>query len=217
MQEIAGPPRHVPRALTQPVPRGRQYSLLALLGLFVLLYALALLFYLIHPALLGWGPWSSVPQLFAVVAIAFALRPEYLAASRWRAPVPVVAAGAAAAYLLQSALVRWDPVVHRHVHVTWSLLIYAAVVTPVLEDLMFRAVLLRGACYRLGVTWAFAAVVGFEAWAHPIHWVAAIQGAILCAVYLWAADSVGASVICHAAMDLVVLFPQWSLFLIVRR
>jgi membrane protease YdiL (CAAX protease family) len=217
MQEIAGPPRRVPRAPTQPVPRGRQYSLLALLGLFVLPFALTALPLIVYPAMLEWGLWANLPGLAAAAGAAFALRPEYLAASRWRAPVPVVAAGVAAAYLLQSALVRWDPVVHRHVHVTWSLFVAAAVLTPVLEELMFRAVLLRGARYRLGTLWGVVAVDSVWAWAHPIHWLAAIQGAILCAVYLWAADSVGASVICHAAMSLVILFPQWSLFLIARR
>lgn len=217
MEETAGQTRIAPRALIRPVPRERQFSLLALLGLFALPFVLTVLPVIVYPTMLEWGLWANLPGLAAAVAITFALRPEYLAASRWRAPVPVVTVSVAAGYLLQSAFVRWDPAAHRNVHLTWPLFIAAVVVTPVLEELMFRAVLLRGACYRLGTLWAVVAVDCLWARAHPIHWLAAIQGAILCAAYLWAANSVGASVICHAAMSLVILFPQWSLFLLVRK
>lgn len=206
-----------PRALTRHVPRERRYSLLGLFGLFALLYVLAGLFYLAHPAILTWGLWSGAPQLAAVVALAFALRPEYLAASRWRAPVPVVAAGVAAAYLLQSTFIRWVPAAKSHLRVGWAVFVALVIVTPILEELFFRALLLRGVIYRIGLIWGVVIVDAVWAWAHPIYWIAAIQGLILCAVYLWAEDSVGASAICHASMSAVVLFPQWSLFLLLRR
>lgn len=212
------PPAASRRTLTRPVPPARQYSLLGLFGLFVLLLAVALLLYLVYPAILDWGGyWSDVPQCAAVVAVAFALRPEYLAASRWRAPVRAVAAGVATLYLLQSAFIRWDPAAERQMHVTPLPLVMLVILVPVLEELFFRSLLLRGAIYRLGVIWGIVVVDAAWAWAHPVHWIAGIQGLILCLVYLWAEDSVGASALCHASMNAVVLFPQWSLFLLLRR
>ncbi|MGH9473825.1 MAG: lysostaphin resistance A-like protein [Terriglobales bacterium] len=176
------------------------------------------LLYLAQPSVVNWGGyWSDVPQSAAVVAIGFALRPEYWAASRWRAPVPVVAAGVAAGYLLQSAFIRWDPVAERRVHVTLLLFVMLVVLVPILEELFFRALLLRGVIYRIGLIWGVVIVDAVWAWAHPIAWIAAIQGLVLCAVYLWAEDSVGASAICHASMSAVILFPQWSLFPLLRR
>ncbi len=77
MQGIVAPGATPGRRLTRPVPRERQYSLLGLLGLFVLLVAAGLLLYLAHPSILDWGGyWSDVPQSAAIVAIGFALRPN---------------------------------------------------------------------------------------------------------------------------------------------
>ncbi|MGH9466456.1 MAG: lysostaphin resistance A-like protein [Terriglobales bacterium] len=217
MQGIVAPGATTRRRLTRPVPRERQYSLLGLLGLFALVYVLAGLLYLAHPSILTWGLWSNPPELAAALAVAFALRPEYLAASRWRAPAPVLAAGVAAAYLLQSAFIRWDPVAKRHVHVTWPLFLAAVIVTPILEELFFRALLLRGVIYRIGLIWGVVVLDAAWAWAHPTRWDSASVGLVLCAVYLWAEDSVGASAVCHASMNVVILFPQWSLFLLLRK
>ncbi|MGH9507296.1 MAG: lysostaphin resistance A-like protein [Terriglobales bacterium] len=217
MQGIVAPRASPRRPVTRPVPRERQYPLPVLAGFFALPFVLGVALYFAHPEVLGWGPWADPPELAAALAVALALRPEYLTASRWRAPPPVLAAGIAAAYLLQSAFIRWDPVAKRHVHVSWPLFFAVVVVTPILEELFFRALLLRGAIYRLGVVWAVVIVDAAWAWGHPIAWIAAIQGLILCAVYLWADDSVGASAVCHASMNAILLFPQWSLFLLLRR